>query len=58
MKTAPEGIVIRASSIPGAGRGAFTDIPIPTNTMLAEYEGDIDRLLIEGSYKWKVSVLE
>ena len=34
-------LVVRTSTIPGAGKGLFTRVFIPKDTIIVEYEGDI-----------------
>lgn len=51
-RTTPVGFIIKTSSIPGAGLGAWTTSKIPMFTVLGEYEGEEHRHEGDTSYSW------
>ena len=55
MKTLPDGLVIRESSIPGGGLGVFSETFIPRYTWFGGYDGEVVVLKADISdYSWSV----
>lgn len=54
MLTTPSEFSIRRSRIPGANLGVWSDNFVPQNTVLAEYEGDIEEHTKDFTYSWQV----
>ena len=60
IKTAPVGIIIKASNIPNAGLGAFANKAFPARTRFGPYEGTKEDIVDESEvkesgYSWLVS---
>ena len=59
MATAPDGVEIKQSIIPGAGLGAFATKSFAKRSRFGPYEGDIitnNKKAHESGYSWLVSV--
>ena len=57
--TAPFGMTVKASTIPGAGAGVFTTEPLVKNVRLGPYRGEVVKLTCEervhaAGYAWQV----
>lgn len=57
MKTLPQGLFLRDSIIPNAGKGVFAEMLIPKRTRFGPYEGECTENQEEAhetGYAWQV----
>lgn len=57
LNSVPEGLVVKNSTIPGAGLGVITDRYIQRDTVMGPYKGIIEldtNIAVQSGYSWKI----